>query len=46
MRTLLEVLSEDERVQIHERTLRVLASTGVRVDTSRGRDILDRKSVV
>lgn len=40
MRTLLEVLSEDERVQIHERTLRVLASTGVRVDTSRGRDIL------
>jgi len=40
MRTLLEVLSEDERAQIHERTLRVLASTGVRVDTSRGRDIL------
>jgi len=40
MRTLLEVLSEDERAQIHERTLRILAGTGVRVDTSRGRDIL------
>jgi trimethylamine--corrinoid protein Co-methyltransferase len=40
MRTLLEVLSEDERAQVHERTLSILASTGVRVDTSRGRDIL------
>lgn len=40
MRTLLQVLSEDDRAQVHERSLRILASTGVRVDTSRGRGIL------
>ncbi|MGD2147402.1 MAG: trimethylamine methyltransferase family protein [Anaerolineae bacterium] len=42
MRTLLQVLSEDERAQVHERSLKVLATTGVRVDTSRGREILHR----
>jgi len=40
MKTLLQVLSEDERAQVHERTLRVLARTGLRVDTARGRAIL------
>ena len=42
MRTKLQILSEDERAQIHERTLKVLAETGVRVDTTRGRKILKR----
>ncbi len=40
MRTYLQVLSEDERHQIHERSLKVLAATGVRVDTPQGRQIL------
>lgn len=40
VRTLLRVLSEDERAQIHERTLYVLANTGLRVDTAWGRQIL------
>ena len=40
MRTLLQVLSEDERAQVHERTLDVLANTGLRVDTAWGRQIL------
>lgn len=37
MRTLLQVLSEDERGQVHDRTLRILANTGIRVDTAQGR---------
>ena len=41
MRTLLQVLSEDERAQVHERTLSVLSRTGVRVDTAKGRAILE-----
>ena len=40
MRTRLQVLSEDERDQVHERSLKILAQTGVRVDTARGRQIL------
>jgi trimethylamine--corrinoid protein Co-methyltransferase len=40
VRTVLQVLSEDERAQVHERTLRILARTGVRVDTAWGRRIL------
>jgi trimethylamine--corrinoid protein Co-methyltransferase len=40
MRTLLQVLSEDERAQVHERTLGILAKTGVRVETAWGRQIL------
>lgn len=40
MRTLLQVLSPEERAEIHERSLRVLASTGVRVDTPLGRRLL------
>jgi trimethylamine--corrinoid protein Co-methyltransferase len=34
------VLSEDERAQVHERTLNILANTGLRVDTAQGRQIL------
>ena len=41
MNTLLQVLSEDQRAQVHERTLRVLSRTGVRVDTAMGRAILE-----
>jgi trimethylamine--corrinoid protein Co-methyltransferase len=40
MRPSLQVLSEDERAQVHERTLRILAQTGMRVDTARGRQVL------
>jgi len=40
METLLQVLSEDERAQVHERSLSILSRTGVRVDTARGRKIL------
>ena len=40
MRTYLQVLSEDERHQVHERTLGILARTGLRVDTAQGRQFL------
>jgi trimethylamine--corrinoid protein Co-methyltransferase len=37
---LLQVLSEEERAQVHKRTLNILAKTGLRVDTAWGRQIL------
>ena len=40
VKTYLQVLSEDERHQVHERTLSVLSKTGVRIDTAQGRQIL------
>jgi trimethylamine--corrinoid protein Co-methyltransferase len=40
VKTYLQVLSEDERHQVHERTLSVLSRTGVRIDTAQGRQIL------
>ena len=40
MQTRLQVLTEDEKSQVHERSLKLLARTGVRVDTARGRQIL------
>ncbi len=40
METDLRVLSDDEIAQIHERTLKTLATLGVRVDTARGRRAL------
>ena len=40
MRTLLQVLSEDERAQVHDRTVRILANTGIRVDSTQGRRFL------
>jgi len=38
--TRLQVLSDDDRAVIHERSLAILAEVGVRVDTDRGRAIL------
>jgi trimethylamine--corrinoid protein Co-methyltransferase len=40
MKTQIEVLSAEERNQIHERSLKLLATTGVRVLSKRGRQIL------
>ena len=40
MNTLLQVLSQEEKVQVHERTLKILAETGVRVETAKGRRYL------
>jgi len=40
METLLRVLSEDEKTQVHERSLKILAQTGVKVDTAKGRQYL------
>ena len=40
MQASVRVLSDDERALVHERALAILARTGVRVDTDRGRRIL------
>ena len=40
MKTLLQVLSAEEKTQVHERTLKILAETGVKVGTARGRRYL------
>ena len=40
MRTIFQVLADDSQAKVHERTLKVLAETGVRVDTAKGRQIL------
>jgi len=40
MQTHLQVLTEDEKGQVHERSLKVLTRTGVRVDSAGGREIL------
>ncbi len=40
MRTTLQVLSDNDRSVIHERSLALLAETGVRVDTAQGRALL------
>jgi trimethylamine--corrinoid protein Co-methyltransferase len=40
MQTLVQVLSEEERSQVHEHSLGVLSRTGVRVDTALGRSYL------
>ena len=40
MRTQLQVLSADEQQQLHERTLKVLSTIGMRVDTAQGRALL------
>ncbi len=42
METDLRVLSDNEITQVHERTLSILAASGVRVDTARGRKILKK----
>jgi trimethylamine--corrinoid protein Co-methyltransferase len=40
MKTILQVLSEEEKNQVHARSLDILANTGVRVDTAIGRNLL------
>jgi trimethylamine--corrinoid protein Co-methyltransferase len=40
LETLLRVLSEEEKTGVHERTLRILAETGVQVNTEKGRKCL------
>jgi len=40
LKTQLKVLGEDEKAQIHERTLNVLAETGVQVNTEKGHKYL------
>ena len=40
MKTFLQVLSDEEKTQVHMRTLEILANTGVRVDTPIGRNLL------
>ena len=40
MKTSLQVLSAEEKHQVHARTLEILAATGVRVDTQLGRNLL------
>jgi len=40
MRTQIQVLSEQEKHRVHESTLKVLANTGVRVETALGRKYL------
>ena len=40
MKTLLRVLSEDEKTQVHERSVKILAETGVKVNTAKGRRYL------
>ena len=42
MESNLRVLSDNEIAQVHERTLSILAATGVRVDTAQGRKILKK----
>ena len=41
MKTSLQVLSREEQAQVHERSLRILARNGLRVDTAQGRRFLD-----
>jgi trimethylamine--corrinoid protein Co-methyltransferase len=40
MQTYLQVLTQDEQSQVHDRSLAILARTGVRVDSARARRIL------
>jgi trimethylamine--corrinoid protein Co-methyltransferase len=42
MQTKVQVLSDDERILVHELTLDLLSTTGLRVDTDRGRRILEQ----
>jgi trimethylamine:corrinoid methyltransferase-like protein len=40
MKTTIQVLSEEESARIHEASLDILETTGVRVETAQGRRIL------
>ncbi len=46
METYLRVLSSDECSRVHEETLKILSTTGVRIDTGRGRAHLARAGAV
>ena len=46
VKTCIQVLSEEERVRIHEASLNILENTGVRVETARGRRILEEAGAV
>ena len=46
MSTLLQVLTADECDQVHEKTLELLARTGVRVDSQRGRKLLQEAGAI
>ena len=40
MKSSFQVLAAEEKARVHERTLSILANTGVRVDTEQGRGFL------
>ena len=40
--TSLEVLTQDQRAQVHERTLHVLEHTGMRIDSDEARRLLEK----
>jgi len=40
VKTFLRVLSEEEKTQVHERSLKILGETGVKVNTAKGRQYL------
>ena len=42
METYLRVLSDADRDRVHEKTIKILAETGVRVETDLGRDYLKK----
>jgi trimethylamine--corrinoid protein Co-methyltransferase len=46
LRTYLQVLSKEECAQVHERTLEVLETTGVRVETIKGRQVLQEVGAI
>ena len=46
METLLQVLSKEEKTQVHERTLKILADTGVQVNTEMGRQYLKNAGAI
>lgn len=46
MKTILQVLSEEEKNQIHDRTLNILENTGVTVGTEQGRKILEKAGAI
>jgi trimethylamine:corrinoid methyltransferase-like protein len=46
VKTFIQVLSEEERGRIHEVSLDILETTGVRVETTHGRRILEEHGAV
>ncbi|MCP4690412.1 MAG: hypothetical protein GY859_20325, partial [Desulfobacterales bacterium] len=46
MKTVLQVLSEEERGRVHEASLDILEQTGARVETARGRSLLKRAGAI